>query len=85
MTTRIKIALSDFFLWRRSGDFSNFSALCVGDTVNDVRLTNEDAVGESCISQFVFDGCDLCVCCWNRKFGTIICTQIVNAIFELIV
>jgi len=33
--------LSDFFfLWRRSGDFRNFSALSVGDTVN------VDAVGE---------------------------------------
>jgi len=33
-----------FFLWRRSGDFINFSAPRVGDTVNDVRLANEKVV-----------------------------------------
>jgi len=44
MIGRIKKALSYFFLWSCSGDFSNFSAVRVGDTVNNVRPANEDAI-----------------------------------------
>jgi len=57
----VKAALSDFFNWRRSGDFRNFSAASVGDPVIDVRLAMVDARVESCVSQFVFDGFELCV------------------------
>jgi hypothetical protein len=56
MTGWINLALRDFLLkWIRAGDFSNFSARSVGDTVNDVRPTMGVAVVESCIAHFMFD------------------------------